>query len=726
MKRKWILPALLALGLVVTTVCYGATQDAQKADPADKAAAAEVVTVENGGLTLSYNGEEKNFTITDASGYVWNSAVYDDLYDSELLNELWVKRVRSILQISYADISKKNPTVTTAVSADADITVEEAENGLDLHCRFKKPSISLMCQIRLENGELVLRIPASSIKEEKKNKLIAVEFLPYFGACADWEEGYLMYPDGSGALKHHTAVPPATMSNTWYTWDIYGNDLKSPDTLLSNQKDGLQTAMLPVFGVKKGDHAFIAYSHTGEEEGSINMYPSGYGLALNRMSMSFRYRTNYDISMSNININGKNTAQNTSGLMYNESMIAADHEVRYSFLSEDQADYSGMANRYRQILLDNGDLQKSELVGNTSVSVNILMAASEQGFWSNTVAVTTTPDEAKEMIDYVNGLGFADTGVFTLKGWGKGGYGVYPQSAKPDSKVGSKNKLAELMQAYPNVLLQAEPLMAGLENGGFQKANDAAKQGNQNVITDTKEALYLFNTKNVQERMNKLLATYSSAEKVNLSLESVGKVLYRDENSKAVTHRGAVRDVMEQLLETAARKGTVSVEGANRYTLPYADMIFGLPAVSSEYFITDTDIPFCQMVLHGSMVYTGEYGNLSSDYAEQLLKWLEYGYVPAFEMTGCESDKLKNTNCSSLYSSQYLSNTQRLKEAYTLYEEVLSKVDDAYMTEHAILDSGLVQVTYSNGYRVIINYANQQKQCGEISVAARGYAVIGE
>ena len=722
-RKKYILPALLILLAVITMVSYGVGGEGETEDTSEVTAQGENITLEDGGITLTYNAEEKNFTITDASGYVWNSAVYDDLYDSELLNETWLKKVRSVLHITYADISKKNPTVSTAVSADAEISVEETENGLDLHCRFKKPAISLLCRIRLENGELVMQIPVSKIKEEKKNKLISVEVLPYFGACADGEEGYLMYPDGSGAIKRHATVPPETMSNTWYSWDIYGNDLKSLDTLENNQSEGLQTAMLPVFGIKKGDHALLAYSHVGEEEGSINMYPSGYGVALNRMAMSFRYRTSYDISMSNININGNNTAQNINGLMYNETMIAADHEVRYSFLSDDQANYSGMANRYRQILLDTGLLKKSELVGKTSVAVNILMAASEQGFWSNTVAVTTTPEEAGQIIDYVKGLGFGDTGVYTLKGWGKGGYGVYPQTAKPDSKVGS---LTNLVNRYPNVLLQSELLLAGLENGGFSKASDVAKQGNQNVITNTGESLYLFNTKNVKERMEDLLAANSSAETVNLSLSSLGNVLYRDENDKQITHRGDVRKVMEQVLGSAAEKGTVSVAGANRYVLPYADMIFDLPMVSSEYFITDTDIPFCQMVLHGSVVYTGDYGNLSSDYSLQLLKWLEYGYTPAFELTACQSEVLKNTNCSSLYSSEYRSNEERLQKACTLYEAVLSKVADAYIIDHTVLETGLVRMQYSNGCTVVINYTNQQKQLGEISVAAGSYAVIGE
>ena len=721
-----ILPALLVLLTVIGTICYGVSGTQEEAQTPVTATAKGDITVQKDGLTLSYDEEQKNFTLTDPSGYVWNSAVYDDLYSSDLMGDLWLKKVRSILHISYADISKKNPTLESAFSIDAEVGVKQIENGLELAYYFKKPGISLVCRIELENGELVITIPASGIKEEKKHKLVTAEVLPYFGACADGEEGYLMYPDGSGAIKYHTTVPPATMSNTWYTWDIYGNDLKTMDTLLENRESDLQTAMLPVFGIKKGDHAFIAFSQTGEEEGCINMYPSGYGVALNRMSMSFRYRTRYDIQMSNININGNNTAQNINGMMYNQEMILADHDVHYSFLSGDQADYSGMANRYRQILLEGGDLRKSELVDSTSVAVNILMAASEQGFWSDSVAVTTTPGEAQQIMDYVKDLGFGDSGVFTLKGWSKGGYGVYPQTAKPDGQLGNTGKLAELMQANPQVLLQTELILAGDANGGVDKAKDLAKQGNQNVITDTAETVYLFNPQNVEQRLEKLLDTYSFAEKVNLSLSSVGTVLYRDENDKNVMHRGAVRNVMEQVLEAAAARGTVSVSGANQYTLAYADMIFDLPVTSSEYFISDMDIPFCQMVLHGSVVYTGDYGNLSSDYAEQLLKWLEYGYTPAFELTACDSEKLKNTNCSSLYSSQYESNRQRLEEACQFYQAVLSKVDEAYITKHTVLEPDLVQVEYSNGYTIVINYTNRQKQYGEISVAAGGYAVIGE
>ncbi|MBE6974937.1 MAG: hypothetical protein E7436_05555 [Ruminococcaceae bacterium] len=726
MKRlKTVILSVLLLGLLLSSVGAGAEWFQTLAPKAGETTSG-IFEIEKDGIKLSYDAAEKNFTVTDPYGYVWNSAVYDDLYSSDLLNDLWMKKVRSILYVSYADITGKNPMIKTDYSSDAKILVKEEAGGLRLEFSFKQSDIFLVCEIRIEDGELVIDIPASEIREDDKYKLISVEVLPYFGACGEDEEGYLMYPDGSGAIKYHQSTAPATMSNTWYSWDIYGNDLKTLDTMLDNGKNDLQTAMLPVYGIKKGDHAFIAFSENGEEEGTIYMYPAGYGVKLNRMSMVFRYRTSYDIAMSNININGSNTAQNINGLMYNPDMIVQDHDLHLSFLADDEADYSGMANRYRQILMENGDLARSELVDKIGVAVNILMAASEQGFWSDSIAVTTTPAEAKAIIEYVQSLGFGENGLFNLKGWGKGGYGVWPQSAKPDGKVGSVKDLTALLDLDVKVFLEAELLLAGEANGGFDKVDDAAKLGSQNVITDKNEELFLYNAANFHQRLEKLLDAYKNAEQVNLSLSSIGKVLYRDENKKDVTHRGAVRAELEKLMQSAAEAGTLAVYGANLYTLAYADAVLELPAASSEYFITDQDIPFCQMVLHGSVVYTGEYGNLSSDYDEQLLKWLEYGYTPAFELTHCSSEELKNTNCSSLYTSQYESNRERLEKAYGLYEQMLSKVAGAYITEHRVLEDRLVMVRYSNGYTVLINYSNQAKVHEGTSVAAGSYVAIGD
>ncbi len=722
--KKLLLPMLLLFAVVM--INYGANNDEIEQTNMQAGSGSDTITIENGDVQVVYDVKQKFLTIQDPYGYSWDSVVHENLYSSEKLNDTWEKNVRSILHITYGDISDKNPSLKKAFSNTAEITAQKVGEEISLVCDFKDAGISMTLLIKADENEVSLSIPASEIKEYKNYRLLTVDVLPYMGACADTEDGYLVYPDGSGALKYHNSVPPATMSNSLYSWDIYGNDLQSLETLSNNESQDIETAMLPVFGIKKGEHALIAYSETGEEEGSINMCPSGYGIALNRMFYSFRYRTSYNIQMSNISINGSDTAKDSSGIMYNEEMIKQDHDVHYSFLNNDKADYSGMAELYREILLVDGKLQKTDMVSETGVSVNVLMAASEQGFWSNSIAVTTTAEQVEKIVETVEQSGFSGKGIYTLQGWSNGGYGVYPQTAKPDQKVASVSALNHLLQSDKRFLLQTELLFADEENGDFSKRTDVIKLGNQNVITDHLGQRFIFNASCFSEKLQEIHKTYNSSEQINLSLQSIGKVLFRDENEKIPMHRGEIRDELEGVLQQASDKGTISVEGANLYTLKYADMIYGLPSSSSEYFISDANIPFCQMVLHGSVVYTGEYGNLSSNYDRQLLEWLEYGYTPAFVLTYSSSEVLKDTNCSDIYTSQYENNVERIKKAYQLYNDVISKIADSYISEHTVLEDGFIKVNYSNQYTVLINYTAHAKSWDGITVESGSYVMVGE
>lgn len=92
--------------------------------------------------------------------------------------------------------------------------------------------------------------------------------------------------------------------------------------------------------------------------------------------------------------------------------------------------------------------------------------------------------------------------------------------------------------------------------------------------------------------------------------------------------------------------------------------------------------PFVQMVLHGSVAYTNDAGNLSSDFDRQLLRWLELGYTPHFVLTYNNAEKLKYTGYNHLFTSRYDRHADKLDKAYALYTDALSKVTGAYMVSH--------------------------------------------
>lgn len=726
LKKISILFVSLVCLFAVAMIGYSAenNENSQKVDEAS--AKVGTLALEDDKIKVSYDNGTKEIHVTDQSGYAWNSVVTEDIYSSDKLNETWQRNVKSIFHITYADISDVDPTIKTAYSYDADIKATKKDSKIYLNCEFASVGIKLVVVLQVDNGEMVVSVPAEHIAEEKEYKLLGIEMLPYFGACSTQEDGYMVYPDGSGALKYHNSVKSSVTTNHHYSWDVYDSDFLSTDTPKENEDKELMSAMLPVYGIKKGEHAFIAYSEVGEEESSINLYPAGMGIELNRMSFSFRYRTTYNILMSNININGKNTAKNLNGKMYNEEMIDVNHELRYSFLSGEDADYSGMAGQYRDRLLSNGTLHKSELEENIGVSIQILMAASAQGFFSDTVSVATTAEQVNDIVGFVDEIGFKHHAMYTLKGWSKGGYGVYPQTEKPDGKVASVSEFVKLLDSDQLVSLQVELFYANEDNGGFSRRSDVIKSANQNVITDSESKLFWLNAKNVNQKYKSINKTYSAANKLNLSFDTIGETLYRDENQDSAMNRGEVRSVLEKTLEQAKKRGSVSVEGGNLYVLKYADIIYDLPSTSSDYFISDMNIPFLQIVLHGVLPYTGDVGNLSSDYDKQILKWLEYGYIPAFELTYSDSEVLKETNYNDLYSSQYTSNASRLEEALEVYNGYISKVKGAYIAEHTVLENGLIKIEYSNGCILYINYSQQELTHDNVKVEAEGCVVVGD
>lgn len=677
-------------------------------------------------IKVCYDSVAKTLQVTDHSGYTWNSVVTEELYSSSKLNNAWQHNTKSIFHITYADISNVDPTIKTAYSYDADIKATKKDGDIYLNCEFDLLGIQLVVVLQVDNGELVVSVPAEHISEKKEYRILGIEMLPYFGACTAQEEGYMVYPDGSGALKYHNSIKSSVTTNHHYSWDVYGSDFLSIDTLQDNEKNEIMSAMLPVYGIKKGEHAFIAYSDVGEEESSINLYPAGMGIELNRMSFSFRYRTTYNILMSNININGKDTAKNLNGKMYDEKIIDVNHELRYSFLSGEEADYSGMAGKYRDRLLSIGTLQKSELKESLGVSIQVLMATSAQGFFSDTVSVATTAEQVNDIMGFVDEIGFEERAIYTLKGWSKGGYGVYPQTEKPDGKIASVSEFVELLDSSHPVSLQVELFYADEENGGFSRRSDVIKTANQNVIADSANKLFWFNPKSVNQKYQSVEKTYSAAKTLNLSFDTIGKVLYRDGNKDDAMNRGEVRSALEATLKQAEEKGIVSVEGGNLYTLKYADVIYDLPSKSSEYFISDMNIPFYQIVLHGVLPYTGDAGNLSSDYDKQILKWLEYGYVPSFELTYSDSEVLKETNYNDLYSSQYESNANRLEKAHKVYQDYISKVEGAYISEHTVLENNVIKIEYSNGCILYINYSQQEQTCDNVTIQAKGCVMVGD
>lgn len=659
------------------------------------------------------------FSITDQNGCVWNSSILENEYDFSTLNDSWKQNIRSFLTIYYADISDVNPSVKTAFSTDATLTAEQENDGLSIKVAYPC-GIELTVEAYVKDNRLQFNLPAKKIRETGKFKLISVDFMPYMGASGVDETGFMLYPDGCGALTYFNSDASEAIKNQTYTWDIYGTDFDNLDTLTQRENDELRTAMLPMFGISRHNGGFICFSEAGEAESKLQMTPANSGIALNRIYFSFQYRTSYQIPMSNIDINGTNTAKDINGKMIDSEMFKQDHIVSYAFLDKNQCDYSDMANAYRSFLKDNGRLKNSDKNSDYTVSISLLMSAAQESLFRSSLAVATDYKQAKTIIDYFDKIGCPNV-LYTLKGWSNGGADSFPQSLKTAGQLGSGSDLSALLDCG-KVSLTFNGFRAKGNQKGFSTGKDVIKNGNQNAVTDTAENQFLLNSNYFIRNWELLRKRYTENGKATFSLDDAGRLCYRDSSQENSMSREEMKAIVEEQLRIFSSQGRVNTEGANAYCLPYVDGIYGLEDDSSEYYISDKTVPLVQMVLHGSIVYTGKAGNLSSDFDKCLLKWLEYGYTPHFEFTYTGADVLKNTNQSTLFTSQYETHAELLKKAYKAYEQ-LEFLRTKSIVRHQTLSKTLSAVTFEGGTTVYCNYSDEPVVIEGLEIPAVGYAV---
>ncbi|NTV78601.1 MAG: hypothetical protein HGA25_05535, partial [Clostridiales bacterium] len=146
------------------------------------------------------------------------------------------------------------------------------------------------------------------------------------------------------------------------------------------------------------------------------------------------------------------------------------------------------------------------------------------------------------------------------------------------------------------------------------------------------------------------------------------------------------------------------------------------------FFIIDEEIPLYEMIIHGSIDYSGELINLSDTYdkSDIILKLIETGAAPHFVFSYDGSSDLKYTGLLKYYATSY---HNWKDDAVTIYNEVngaLKQVAGAVITEHVTNPDGTKKITYSNGVVIYINNTEKDVTIDGIKIAAKSYGLGGE
>ena len=175
------------------------------------------------------------------------------------------------------------------------------------------------------------------------------------------DEGYTLVPDGTGSL-------------------IYHNNGKTRDEIYSQPLFGLnetreqygrtqiaEKARLPLIGMKTGDSAWLAVVEEGAGLTSVRADISGKRHSYNHAYVRLHLREEDEIMFA--------AADRVEDIpVMNESMYNGDLTVRYTFLYGDEANYSGMANKYRKMLYESGQLTRLDDAGDLPFYLDMIGA----------------------------------------------------------------------------------------------------------------------------------------------------------------------------------------------------------------------------------------------------------------------------------------------------------------------------------------------------------------
>jgi len=210
---------------------------------------------------------------------------------------------------------------------------------------------------------------------------------------------------------------------------------------------------------------------------------------------------------------------------------------------------------------------------------------------------------------------------------------------------------------------------------------------------------------------DKTYADYKKYDVGAISVSTLGQYLNSDFNPDNPLTREDAKVLIDRLLgKVSEENGDVMLSGGNIFSVKYADYILDMPLEDSKFKYATASIPFVSMVLHGSVEYAGTALNLSGDFQNAVLKYIENGAIPYFVVAVQNTSELKNDpDYSKYYSVRYSIWQQDIYDTYNRMNSALSDVRFETIASHEFIDSGnsVAKVIYSNGVSFVINHLDK-------------------
>ena len=617
--------------------------------------------------------------------------------------------------------------------AEVGYTEEDYRADLEIYAvdsADDKPYYNVSMLYRLDGDKLVVEIPFGEMQFKEEYPITDLIVLPYLGAGSSKEEGFLLVPDGSGAIINFNNGK--TGFNNYYA-QMYGWDYGMKRDVVVNET----RAAFPVFGIAHTDGAMVAMIDEYSSIGTIQA-----GISGKRHSYNFAYANYEVVHGSRMDISAKSDAAIVS---YEKKLPEGSIVQSYKFI--EGTTYSDMAKAYREEMLEKyPEMQKTENA-NAPVSVELIAAVDRVkqvlGMPVTLPEVLTDFKGAQEILNDMAAEGYENLSLRYV-GWMNGGLNhSMPKDIDLTSGMGGKKQLQALVDLAKN--LGADIYLEGhtqnvYDSGitdGYIKSRDVAKYISREAIEIPEFSKIWFGDINesrlehhfllrpsVCMTLMQSLADYSADYGVGVGFVDTGYLLSGDYNQKRPTLREEAMDMQAAKLAEIQTAGTkVSVTAGNDYAIPYVDLVTEMDLYGKGNLLFDAAVPFYQLAFHGLVDYVGNAVNLSGDAWGSVLKAAEYGAGLNFAFYTESADLLQGTEYMDFFGANYDGWKAKAKEYTSRYEKEMAGLNNQYITEHRILAEGVTATVYEDNTVVYVNTTTSAYTDGTVTVPARDYLV---
>ncbi len=644
------------------------------------------------------------------TGKYWSDILYDSFKEGSLSAN--GNSPISITVTNTKTLKWETVTSYSQLESNGNVVCRKIDNGLRVTYFFDNYKIAVPVDYILEKDNLTVNIDSSKILEDGTDyKLISVTVLPKFCSVKnDANNGKLFIPSGTGALMDTTENPAGVRE---YVGEVYGMDSarRNPD----NYTD-YADIKLPVFGAYGNDTGIMGIIDKCASACEITASAGNDRLGYSSVGTVF-YVRGYDRFPYTYHGKYKGVTSRAT-----EDISGDVFSVKYFPLQDENANYIGIAEKYRNYLEENFKLEK--VAENSSCySVTMLggtnITKSFFGIPYKKLIPLTTFEQATDILENLKDK-FNTLPYVRMQGYGDNGIreGSIAGGKKYPSIYGSKKDIKNFIDKYSDAKLYFDFDIVNFSksNNGFSINSDSAKTAISYKAEHTPVDPLRNNDENniyytvSRDKLNDSLKfAIEKSKRYNIdyvSFSTLGYNAYSD--TKYIAKSKIETDIINLINKAQSEKKSVAVSNANVYAAISADVIFDVSMDNGKWDSLDEEIPFYQMVFHSYKPMYTQAVNLEENIDAAIAKAVAYGMGVGFDVTYNYESKSDDLSEYRLYGTMY---SDVVEQVETLlinsgYDKIYSQVKDLKIINYETYTNGLSKTTFEGGKTIYVNHTN--------------------